>query len=70
MATAGGFSWQGLHHVGFIVDDLERSRGFYQGVLGAYPPCNTQPGPMPYDDWERAPGRCRLRASFVGLCGW
>jgi len=34
--AAGGFSWQGLHHVGFIVEDLERSRGFYQGVLGAW----------------------------------
>ena len=26
--------YQGLHHVGLLVDDLERSLEFYEGVLG------------------------------------
>ena len=26
--------YQGVHHVGLLVEDLERSMAFYQGVLG------------------------------------
>ncbi len=29
--------WKGVHHVGFICQDLQKSREFYEGVLGAQP---------------------------------
>ena len=34
MTCAERVEYQGVHHVGLLVEDLQRSLAFYQGVLG------------------------------------
>ena len=34
MHAARNVQYQGIHHVGLLVEDLERSLQFYEGVLG------------------------------------
>ena len=34
LTCAERVEYQGVHHVGLLVEDLQRSLAFYQGVLG------------------------------------
>ena len=61
---AARVQYQGLHHVGLLVEDLGRSLQFYEGVLGLEVNPARPNDKLPYRGAWLWIGRCRLSAQL------
>lgn len=50
--------FEGVHHVGFLTEDLNRSLDFYEGVLGLKTNPERPDDKLPYGGDERACREC------------